>query len=414
MDEDRIKARRKSYIKLNILSLFFTAVSFISVTLAWFAYSGLVTTQTEVNVKAWYIEFNNKGNAVSNDIVISLSDISPGMDIMSETIDIKNSGDSDAMIGYKIKSVRILDEEYDVSDPIAIEDKLSHAFPFHINMSLSNTYANAHDGVGSFVVSVSWPLDSDTDDDDTDWGTKAYEFQKAEADKYSKDSSYQVRNSIEVKIALEAVQYIGEGSAPDPEYRLGGIQLYDVVNNEACTEMSSTCLKTYIIDKDNKLSDGSVTLLPDLYGTYASGTYNDYSSVYSELTNGWTVSHRKFNVEDILKVTSNDIVSTMVVSEQISNQLVGYLGLENRIDGLMNNILRYKGYVRFKNQQFNYFSSSNCYWLEDNYDADNHFALVKVDDLFSKVYAENKTSTCKVVPVIEVSKAKLNGVESSS
>ena len=71
MDEDKEKSRRRSYIKLNILSLFFTAVSFISVTLAWFAYSGLVTTQTEVNVKAWFIEFNNKGNAVSNDIVIS-------------------------------------------------------------------------------------------------------------------------------------------------------------------------------------------------------------------------------------------------------------------------------------------------------------------------------------------------------
>ena len=126
MDEDKAKSRRRSYIKLNILSLFFTAVSFISVTLAWFAYSGLVTTQTEVNVKAWFIEFNNKGNAVSNDIVISLSDIYPGMDIVSETIDIKNSGDSDAMINYKIKSVRILDEEYDVTDGVVIQDRLSH------------------------------------------------------------------------------------------------------------------------------------------------------------------------------------------------------------------------------------------------------------------------------------------------
>ena len=57
-ENEKIKKRRRSYLKLNIMSLFFTAVSFISVTLAWFAYSGLVTTQTEVNVKAWYIEFN--------------------------------------------------------------------------------------------------------------------------------------------------------------------------------------------------------------------------------------------------------------------------------------------------------------------------------------------------------------------
>lgn len=414
MDEERIKSRRKSYIKLNILSLFFTAVSFISVTLAWFAYSGLVTTKTEVNVKAWYIEFNNKGNPVSNDIIISLSDIYPGMDIMSETIDIKNSGDSDAMIGYKIKSVRILDEEYDVSNAVIIEDKLSHGFPFHINMSLSNTYANAHDGTGNFTVSVSWPLDSDNDSDDTSWGTKAYEFQKAEADKHSKDSNYQIRSTIEVKIGLEAVQYIGEGDAPDPEYLLGGIQLYDVVSNQVCNEISTTCLKTYVIDKNNKLSDSFVTLMPDLYSNNSNGTYANYDNTYNTLTNGWTVTHRKLKVEDILKVTSNDIVSTSVVSEKLSNQLVGYLGYENRVDGLINNVLKYNGFIRFKNQSFTYFSSLNCYWLADTYNDDNHFALVKVDELFSKIYPEAKTSTCKVVPVIEVSKAKLNNVESGS
>ena len=79
-EKEKRSKRRRKYMKLNILSLFFTAVSFISVTLAWFAYSGLVTTQTEVNVKAWFIEFNNKGNAVSNDIVISLNDISTESD----------------------------------------------------------------------------------------------------------------------------------------------------------------------------------------------------------------------------------------------------------------------------------------------------------------------------------------------
>ena len=414
MDEDKAKSRRRSYIKLNILSLFFTAVSFISVTLAWFAYSGLVTTQTEVNVKAWFIEFNNKGNAVSNDIVISLSDIYPGMDIVSETIDIKNSGDSDAMINYKIKSVRILDEEYDVTDGVVIQDRLSHEFPFHINMSLSDNFANAHDGKGNFTVSVSWPLDSNNDEDDTDWGTKAYEFQKAEADKYAKDKNYQVRNAIEVKISLEAVQYVGEGDAPDYNYLLGGIKLYDVVNNQPCSEISNTCLKTYIIDKNNKLSDSSVTLLPDLYGTYVSGTYSNYDTMYNSLTNGWTVTHRKLEMEDILNITSNDVVSTMVVSDKISSQLVGYLGYEGRIDGLLDNVIKYDAHIRFKNQSFTYFSTSNCYWLNDSYNTDKQFALVKVDDMFSRIYAENKTSTCKIVPVIEVSKANFSGEESSS
>ena len=410
MNEEETKQdkRRKSYIKLNLLSLFFTAVSFISVTLAWFAYSGLVTTQTEVNVKAWFIEFNNKGKTVSNDIVISLDDIHPGMDIKSETIDIKNSGDSSAMISYKIKSVRILDEVYEIADNERIQDILAHEYPFHINMDLSRNFANAHDGTGNFVVSVSWPLDSGDDALDTEWGTKAYEFQSGEANKLKADENYQVRSSIEIRISLEAVQYVGEGNSPDPNYMLGGIQLYDVVNNQPCNEMSSTCLKTYIIDTNNSLSDSSVTLLPDLYGSYMSGTYADYDSLYNSITSSWTVSHRKLSVEDILPVVSKDVNSTMIVGDNISNQVVGYINYDNRMDYILNKTIAVNGYIRFKNELFSYYTSSSCYWLEDSYNENNQFALIKVDDLFSRIYPENKTNTCKIVPVIEVSKAKLN------
>lgn len=416
MNEEEIarqKRRRKSYIKLNILSLFFTAVSFISVTLAWFAYSGLVTTQTEVNVKAWFIEFNNNGIAVSNDIVISLNDIYPGMDIKSETIDVNNSGDSDAMISYKIKSVRILDEEYAVDDQGMIEDQISHDFPFHINMNLSKNYLNANDGNGNFVVSVSWPLDSDDDALDTEWGIKAYEFEQAEADKAKNDSSYQVRSAIEVNISLEAVQYIGEGNSPDYNYLLGDIYLYDVVNNSICQEMSATCLKTYVIDVNNKMSDSSVTLLPDLYGTYVSGTYSEFDTLYNSLVSSWTVSHRKLGLDDILPVVSKDVNSSSMVSSEISNQIIGYVGYNDRIDTIINNTINYNGYLRFKNELFPYFTSSSCYWLDNEYDTNNQFALVKVDDLFSKLYPEDKNSSCKVVPIIEVSKSNLN-IESSS
>ena len=48
---------KKKHLKLNIMSLFFVAVSLLSITLAWFAYSGIANTATEVDVKAWYIEF---------------------------------------------------------------------------------------------------------------------------------------------------------------------------------------------------------------------------------------------------------------------------------------------------------------------------------------------------------------------
>lgn len=409
MDEEKVKKRRKSYLRLNILSLFFTAVSFISVTLAWFAYSGLVTTHTEVDVQAWFIEFNNKGSAVSNEIVIQLDDIHPGMDIMSETIDIKNSGDSDAMIAYKLKSVRILDTEYTIDQDGLIEDMLSHDFPFHINMSLSNRFAVAHNGVGQFVVSASWPLDGGNDALDTEWGSKAYTFQKNELAKQKKDSTYVPRSSIEVKISLEAVQYIGEGTAPDVKYSLGNVILYDVVNNQICSEVRDSCLRTIVIDENNKLSDSFVTLMPDLLNEFGKSTYNEYDTLYNNLTTSWTVTHRKLSAKDILKVTSKDVNSSVMVSEKLSNILIGNVNYQNRVDTVINSAITNKGYFRFKNQLFNYFNSSECYWLNDTYDDNNHFALVRVDELFSKVYAESKINSCKVMPVIEVSKAKLNG-----
>ncbi len=403
--------KKRIYMRLNLVSLFFTAVSFISVTLAWFAYSGLVTTQTEVGVKAWQIEFDNNGNTVSNNVVISLDDIYPGMDIMSETINIKNKGDSDAMINYKVKELRILDEVIDVSDITLLEDELAHKYPFHINMNLTNSYANAHDGSGKFSVSVSWPLDSNDDKADTEWGNKAYEFQSEEAKKYKADSTYVVRSAIEIVISLEAVQYIGEGTAPDPDFPLGSIVLYDPVNNLKCTELAGTCLKTYVIDVNNNYSDGSVTLLPVLESTMEPVTYDNYDTAYSTLTQNWIVTHNKLSNKELLPVIATDIVSSVIVGENISNQLIGNVNYTGRVESTITKAVGFNGYFRFKNEKFSYLNTTDCYWLADEYNTDKQFAIVKIDEGFSKIYGEDKVyssdknNACKVAPVITVSKA---------
>ena len=421
VEKEKIRKRkRRSLLKLNLVSLFFTAVSFISVTLAWFAYSGLVTTQTEVDVKAWYIEFNKQGTAVSNNIVISLDDVYPGMDIMSEVIDIKNSGDSTAMIDYKIKSVRILDDEYAADDTGKLEDELSHNYPFHINMALSNRFANAKVGTGKFVVSVSWPLDSESelvkvdgvgDVADTSWGTKAYEFQKNEADALAKNSSYQVRSSIEIVISLEAVQYIGEGAAPDIRYPLGKKILYNPVDNVKCESLEGNCITTYVIDKNNTVADADVTLIPDLDGSVSTSNYAGYAGAYNSVTSGWTVTHTGLGVKHLVPVISNDIVSSVMVGSDVSNQLIGFVDYgDNKVDSVISDVVAYNGYIRFKNELFPYFSSSTCVWLDESYGSNKQFALVKADELYSKIYPSEVTNDveCNAVPVITVSKNKLN------
>ena len=80
--------KHKRYLKANLISLFFVAVSFISVTLAWFAYTGFASGSVNVDIKAWYIEFNGESKA-DNEIVIPLTNIYPGMDTVVESVNIK-------------------------------------------------------------------------------------------------------------------------------------------------------------------------------------------------------------------------------------------------------------------------------------------------------------------------------------
>ena len=398
--------RRRIYVKLNLLSLFFIAVSLTSITLAWFAYSGIASVDTEIDVKAWYIEFQKDNTAVTNNIVISLSDIYPGMDTVSEKVDINNMGDSDAEISYKIESARILDEDLVGLDPLALEDKLSHDYPFHLNINLSNNYATAKDGHSQIEVSVSWPLDSDNDELDSEWGNKAFDFQKSENDKFNLDPNYQIRSSLKVVISVKAEQYMNSNESPDLNYGLGQVVLYDVVNNKVCDTLSDSCIKTYVIDSNNKVGDKSLTLLPDLFGSYRSGTYDEYISLFNEIASEWKVNIRPLKVEDVLKIVSNDVTNSLLVRDGLSNDIIGHLKYNDRINTELNKAVSYNGYYTFMNSRFNYLMTSRCYWLNNEYN-DGAFALVKVDNNTSKIYKEDRSNSCNIVPVITVSKGNL-------
>lgn len=402
--------RQKRYLKLNLMSLFFIGVSFISITLAWFAYSGLVTTSTEINVKAWYIEFQKDNQAVSNKIVISLDDISPGMQTISEKINIKNMGDSDAALSYEITSARILDETITNNNEFGyLEDKLSHDYPFHINISLADPYANANDGTSEFEVSVSWPLDSDNDKSDSEWGNKAYNFYKSELLKQQTDKAYQIRPTLKVEISLKAVQYIEDDSSTDPNYKLGDIVLYDYQKNEKCSAISTSCIKSYVIDKDNKIGDKTVTLLPDLYNNYTSSTSANYNTKLNELISTWdsTLIKTGLKAEDVLTIVSKDVSNSVLIRPNISNEVIGYLDYNNRMTNHINKTISYSGYYRFLNELFPYFNTSKCYWLNTTYNNDYQFALQKIDDTYSKVYNEEKNKECSIAPKVKVSKEKL-------
>ena len=404
--------KQKRYLKLNLMSLFFTGISFISITLAWFAYSGIATVETTINVKAWQIEFKKGENKQDSLINVTLNDVSPGMQTKSEIININNLGDDDATIYYEIKSARIFDDVITASSKEELEHKLSHNYPFKINMSLSDRHANAHDGTGEFTVSISWPLDSGDDKFDSDWGKKAYEFNDSEQAKHAADNTYQVRPSISIQISLNAEQYLGNNDDADPEFKLGTIVLYDYNNNVKCNEISDTCIKSYVIDVNNTIGDTTVTLLPDLYNTYHEPVTHDlYSSTLKTITTGWKVTSEGLNVKHILPIISRDVVSSVMMRPPKSNEVIGYSNDLNKLNDYITSTINQNGYYRFLNEQFPFLGTSKCYWLNTNYNATEHFAIKRVDEMFSKVYNETKTTACSVIPVAHVEKGKLKVVE---
>ncbi len=401
-------AKKRIYLKLNLVSLFFIAVSLISVTLAWFAYSGLAKVDTEIDVKTWYIEFQKGQEAVSNNIVISLSDISPGMDIVTEKVKIMNRGDSDAQLSYSIVSATLMGTELDSTNGSSyLEDKLSHDYPFHINLSLNKSFALSGDEYSEFNLSVSWPLDSGNDSFDSEWGTRAYQFQRAEQTHHSQDESYVPKPSIKIIISVKAEQLLTQNSSPDTDYETGALVLYDVVQNAKCDTLSGTCLRTHVIDTNNTKGDTTVSLLPDLYGTYSSGDFNSYNSLLASAVSGWTVNTRALTPDDLLKVISKDVVNSIVIGDNVSNRIIGDVKYGTRSNNVRTWTVSKNGLFRFNNDVYPYLVTNKCYWTNTEYDTDRGFALTKIDEDYSKVYGAAKNTSCSVVPVIVASKSNL-------
>ncbi len=395
--------RRKINIRLSIMSLTFAIISFISVTLAWFAYSGLSKIETEVAVKSWYIEFTKGTEVVSKNITISVDNVKPGMEPKIEEIIINNKGDSDASVKYKISSVKILNEkeliDSETTSSDFIEDQIAHEYPFHINMGLNKNYVLSKGTENKFKISVSWPLDSGNDELDSLWGNKAYQYQ------------VETNNSaplIKLEISLIAEQIIdSDNNEPDHNFDLGKLILYDVKNNTTCNSISETCLKTHVIDTKNKIKDTTVTLLPSFENNYSTGSFSEIDTLYQNITSNWQATTRNLTTEDILKVISTDLDNTVMQREGLSDNVLGKVDYGDRASKTIENNINNASYI-FKNNSFLYLASNECYWLK-NHDNDTYaFSLQKIDNETSHIFKNLKTNSCKNIPVIIANKDKLN------
>ena len=399
-----MEKKHKTYLKLNLMSIFFLAVSFISVTLAWFAYTGFASSKIDVDIKAWYIEFNGESKA-DNEIVIPLTNIYPGMDTVVESVNIKNKGDSDAKLSYEIESVRILDEELDTSqNQNVLRDILTNNYPFSIDISLSKEYIDAGGGEASIDLSVSWPLDSDTDEDDSSWGSKTYLFQDEEAKKDAADPNYNARSSIKVVISLIAEQNIDKFT-----YNTGNMILFDPTLDSKCDTIGGSCYITNMITPSYDDSD-SVLLLPNILNDYGYGKFDQFENKMIDITSSWLTQTYRLELKDLINLVSNDVHNTLLIREGLSDSILGYIGEESRFDAFIKDKVvneKYNGYITFDSNLYDYLDTNKCYWINYEYGVDTAFAFTKLEDGKMKIYPENKESECYFVPVISVLRSKL-------
>lgn len=384
---------KKVFLKINIVSILFAVVSLISVTLAWFAYSGLASAKTEIGVQAWYIEFEKDNEPVSNDIVISLDDIYPGMEPKKEEITIKNLGDADTKLKYKINRARILDSQndyYEMSNNMTsdyIEDAISHNYPFHIDISLSTLYLDSKEN-GVFEVSVTWPLDSGNNALDSLWGNNAYQYSQSQEQLLPEERS----PAIEVNINVTAEQAIDDLDSVDERFLLGKKIKFNTSTGETCTT-GNTCIDTYVIDTFNAVDDQYVNLLPR--ENLGDGTFTDYQNIDPD----WHTDFRLLTTQDILKIISLDIDNSLIKINGISDRVIGKTNNTTRINSIISDTVTNNGYFSYTNP--NYLKYNSCIWTSDTY-SDKGFALDN-----TKLYGETKNTECKMIPVLHVLKSKL-------
>jgi hypothetical protein len=209
--EERRKRRR-----LKFRTLFMLSLTLIFNTYAWFLYVTTVSTNMQVHVDAWSVNFAVDGNVVEKEFLYEIEHAYPGMEDINKTITINNSGEKKADLTYKISKVRIINDVYVVEDELTAEeqsaldgteikvtseeliDMLENDFPFKIIIESSSNELEVN-GEATVSVSFTWAYDNNNDELDTQYGVDSYKYyQENDGD-----------SAIEATIKIKAQQHNG-------------------------------------------------------------------------------------------------------------------------------------------------------------------------------------------------------------
>lgn len=179
--------KRANQLKSAILKLSLIMLNFMFATFAWFTYTKILNPTVDVNVSAWQVDFKDDNTVLGTAMEFQVGNFYPGMADYTKEIEIINLGDRAASISYRIQTLKILGQQYEVKDTPEEGDsqytvyksetldattgittiKLLNnttKYPFEIILTHSATIdiendANANQNKGNFRIRFTWPYD---------------------------------------------------------------------------------------------------------------------------------------------------------------------------------------------------------------------------------------------------------------
>lgn len=172
--------------RVKLSTLLMLIVTFSSSTFAWFIYATKVDSGITAHVKAWNVLFEVGDEEIEEMMHFDVSDIYPGMNNYTDSVSVKNKGETQALLSYEIVSYTIYGVKYEVGNngvltPDDLRQSLLTDYPFKTSINLSNNIISPNSSE-SFSLNVSWAYESGNDDEDTLWGMKAYDYHKVYPD----------------------------------------------------------------------------------------------------------------------------------------------------------------------------------------------------------------------------------------
>ena len=178
--EEKKKKKTKSILKyINTKTIIILIVLLSFNAYAWFIYITKASLELDVHVAAWDITFQAGEEEITNDVVLEVDKIYPGMEGYVQEIEVHNRGEISADLSYKIMSIEIFGEKFEVGDQYTSDDlqNMLNSYPFKFTIESSTDQIDAGTGQGKFTIKVTWPFESGNDELDTYYGNKSYEFQ---------------------------------------------------------------------------------------------------------------------------------------------------------------------------------------------------------------------------------------------